>query len=43
MKYTGQHQLTVGTDGVVHSTADEAIEARNTGDKIATANHHEQR
>ena len=33
MKYTGSYQLTVGSDGIVHASAKEAIEARNSGDK----------
>ena len=37
MSYTGSYQLTAGSDGVVYSTTDEAIEARNTGDKPTVA------
>lgn len=33
MSYTGNYQLTVGSDGIVHSSADEAIEARNASDE----------
>jgi hypothetical protein len=33
MKYTGTKVLVAGTDGIIHTTIDEAIEARNTGDK----------
>ena len=32
MSYTGTKQLTVGADGVVYSTAIEAIVARDTSD-----------
>lgn len=39
MKYTGNYQLTAGPDGIVHATADQAIEARDSGDKtLSSAN-----
>lgn len=39
MSYTGTKQLTVGADGVVYSTAVEAVEARNASDKKVTTSY----
>ena len=35
MTYTGTKILVAGSDGIIHSTIEEAVEARNTGDMPA--------
>lgn len=41
MTYTGTKILVAGSDGIVHTAIEEAIEARNCGDKPSNPAHGE--
>jgi hypothetical protein len=41
MTYTGTKILVAGSDGIIHSSIDAAVEARNTSDKPSNPAHGE--